>query len=70
MPTEALHSPVMTLSLCLYFTQKRCTPNHPQSNMLKAMDSDGEGKGEMLMVLKGGQTLYFLRAKSPTMFVV
>lgn len=60
MSTETVNSPVMIVSLCLYFTQKRCTPSPPQSDMLKATGSDGEGKGEIFMVLKGGQTLYFL----------
>lgn len=51
----------MVVSLRLDFTQKRCTPARPQSNMFEATGSAGEGEGEMLMLPERGQTLYLLR---------
>lgn len=44
MSTEIVNSPVIVVSLCLYFTQKISIPAHSQRNVFKATGSDGEGK--------------------------
>lgn len=54
-----MNSIVTIVCLGCYFTQKRCTPTHPQTKRFKAADSDGEGQGATPAVLRKGQTRYF-----------